>query len=256
MATTTNYSWTTPDDTALVKDGAAAIRSLGTAIDTTTKNLNPSTTAGDIEYRSSTTNVNTRLPIGTANQVLRVNSGATAPEWATVSSGGMTLLSTTTLSGTATDVTSISQDYNELVIWVYGVTNNTANGVHFAIPLNSTTILDVFGVRSEEYNSAYIANTNGWRSGGSYRVSSDVGNDTVKLRTDANNFWQIRLPNYTSTTTYKGYEVTGGFVNANSGKVGWQNLGVVDSNSAVDGFRFQNTGGTFSAGTIKVYGVK
>jgi hypothetical protein len=23
MATTTNYSWTTPDDTALVKDGAA-----------------------------------------------------------------------------------------------------------------------------------------------------------------------------------------------------------------------------------------
>jgi hypothetical protein len=43
MATTTNYGWTTPDDTDLVKDGAAAIRSLGTAIDTTTK-LNPETT--------------------------------------------------------------------------------------------------------------------------------------------------------------------------------------------------------------------
>ena len=38
MATTTNYSWTTPDDTGLVKDGAAAIRSLGTAIDTTVFN--------------------------------------------------------------------------------------------------------------------------------------------------------------------------------------------------------------------------
>ena len=34
MATTTNYSWTTPDDTSLVKDGASAIRALGTAIDT------------------------------------------------------------------------------------------------------------------------------------------------------------------------------------------------------------------------------
>ena len=34
MATTTNYGWTTPDDTSLVKDGASAIRSLGTAIDT------------------------------------------------------------------------------------------------------------------------------------------------------------------------------------------------------------------------------
>ena len=38
MATTTNYSWTTPDDTALVKDGAAAIRNLANAIDTTLYN--------------------------------------------------------------------------------------------------------------------------------------------------------------------------------------------------------------------------
>lgn len=34
MATTTNYGWTTPDDSSLVKDGASAIRALGTAIDT------------------------------------------------------------------------------------------------------------------------------------------------------------------------------------------------------------------------------
>jgi hypothetical protein len=85
MATTTNYGWTTPDDTALVKDGAAAIRTLGTSVDTTTKNLNPSTTLGDIEYRSSTANVNTRLPLGTAGQVLTVASGL--PSWATPSSG-------------------------------------------------------------------------------------------------------------------------------------------------------------------------
>jgi hypothetical protein len=87
MATTTNYSWTTPDDTDLVKDGAAAIRTLGSSVDTTTKALNPSTTLGDIEYRSSTANTNTRLALGTAGQVLTVNSGATAPEWATVAGG-------------------------------------------------------------------------------------------------------------------------------------------------------------------------
>lgn len=34
MATTTNNGWTTPDDTAYVKDGASAIRTLGSAIDT------------------------------------------------------------------------------------------------------------------------------------------------------------------------------------------------------------------------------
>jgi len=35
MATTTNYGWTTPDNTAYVKDGASAIRTLGSSIDTT-----------------------------------------------------------------------------------------------------------------------------------------------------------------------------------------------------------------------------
>jgi len=84
MATTTNYGWTTPDDTALVKDGASAIRTLGTSVDTTTKNLNPSTTLGDIEYRSSTANTNTRLGIGTTGQVLSVSGGV--PAWATASS--------------------------------------------------------------------------------------------------------------------------------------------------------------------------
>jgi hypothetical protein len=81
MATTTNYGWTTPNDTDLVKDGAAAIRTLGSSIDTTTKNLNPQTTTGALAYRSATANVNTALPIGTAGQILKVNAGATAPEW-------------------------------------------------------------------------------------------------------------------------------------------------------------------------------
>jgi len=35
MATTTNFSWSTPDDTALVKNGAAAIRTLGSSADST-----------------------------------------------------------------------------------------------------------------------------------------------------------------------------------------------------------------------------
>jgi len=90
MATTTNYGWTTPDDTALVKDGASAIRTLGSSVDTTTKALNPSTTLGDIEYRSSTANTNTRLPIGTTGQVLTVAGGV--PSWATAGGGAPTFV--------------------------------------------------------------------------------------------------------------------------------------------------------------------
>jgi hypothetical protein len=88
MATTTNYGWTTPDDTALVKDGAAAIRTLGSSVDTTTKALNPSTTLGDIEYRSSTANTNTRLGIGSSGQGLLVVAGV--PSWAASSTSILT----------------------------------------------------------------------------------------------------------------------------------------------------------------------
>jgi hypothetical protein len=81
MANTTNYNWETPDDTDLVKDGAAAIRTLGSSADTTVKALNPGTTAGDIDYYTSST-AKARVAIGSNGQLLRVNSGATAPEWA------------------------------------------------------------------------------------------------------------------------------------------------------------------------------
>lgn len=39
MATTPTFNWPTPDDTDLVRDGAAAIRDLGDAIDTTLSNF-------------------------------------------------------------------------------------------------------------------------------------------------------------------------------------------------------------------------
>ena len=109
MATTTNYGWTTPDDTDLVKDGAAAIRTLGSSVDTTTKALNPSTTEGDLEYRSSTANTNSRLAIGTVGQVLTVNSGATAPEWAAPAGGGKVLQVVT--ATTSTQVSTASTTY-------------------------------------------------------------------------------------------------------------------------------------------------
>jgi hypothetical protein len=47
----------------------------------TTGMTNPMTTTGDVIY-SSSGSTPARLGIGTAGQVLQVNSGATAPEWA------------------------------------------------------------------------------------------------------------------------------------------------------------------------------
>jgi len=139
MPTTSNFGWTTPADTDLVKDGAAAIRTLGNGIDTSFLDLKGGTTgqnlrknsdtdldftfagddtntvvdaAGDLLYGSAADTL-TRLAIGTTGQVLRVNSGATAPEWFTPAGGGKVLqvihasttTSTTIASTTYTDTT-------------------------------------------------------------------------------------------------------------------------------------------------------
>jgi len=50
-------------------------------VDTQIKALNPSTTLGDTDFASAVANVNTRLAIGTAGQILTVAGGV--PAWAT-----------------------------------------------------------------------------------------------------------------------------------------------------------------------------
>jgi len=56
MATTTYFGWSTPDNTALVKDGASAIRTLGSAIDTSMQFLEGGTT-GQILSKTSATDM-------------------------------------------------------------------------------------------------------------------------------------------------------------------------------------------------------
>ena len=79
MATTTNYSWTTPDDTDLVKDGAAAIRTLGSAIDTSF-----AADQGDL-LLGGTSDIFEPLAIGAAATVL--TSDGTTASWAAPAGG-------------------------------------------------------------------------------------------------------------------------------------------------------------------------
>jgi hypothetical protein len=76
---TTNYGWPMPTSTDLVTDLPADFAAFGQPVDTSLKALNPETTLGDISYRSATSNTNTRLAIGSSNQVLGVVAGV--PAW-------------------------------------------------------------------------------------------------------------------------------------------------------------------------------
>jgi hypothetical protein len=251
MATTTNYGWTTPDDTALVKDGAAAIRTLGSSVDTTTKALNPSTTLGDIEYRSATANTNTRLGIGTAGQVLQVNSGATAPEWATPAAPGLnyTLLNAggTTLSGDTT-VSGISGKSN-LLIYVDGATNATQTIVSLRLNADSTANYVYAGSQINGlsgYGSNFLEAEN---SGAAGTTAIPLGryNDSPSALSAA-----IRIDG-ASTTGFKSFNVNG----SGSGTANQRNYnltGIYEGTAAITSITIRSAAGSFTGGKVYVYG--
>ena len=102
-STTSSVLASTPTATKSAYDLANTANTAAGAAQTTANAAIPATTvttAGDIIYRNST--VPTRLGIGTAGQVLQVNSGATAPEWTTLAaSGALTKIATGTFNTVA-----------------------------------------------------------------------------------------------------------------------------------------------------------
>ena len=245
MATTTNYGWTTPDDTALVKDGASAIRTLGSSVDTTTKNLNPETTLGDLAYRSSTANVKTRLGLGTANQVLAVNSGATAPEWKTLQSGGMTLISTTTLSGASVTLSSIPAIYKNLQIIIRNWLPANDNQFVF-MRFNGDSGSNRYNVQNYGANGFDIAFNR-------TEFYFDPGGDNATSQ--AIHF--INIPDYTNTTTWK--MVTANVVTNNATtttKINYGNtIGYFNQTGAISSIDILAGGGNMTSGDCLLYGV-
>jgi len=250
MATTTNYSWSTPDDTALVKDGAAAIRTLGSSVDTTTKALNPSTTLGDIEYRSSTANTNTRLGIGTTGQVLTVAGGV--PSWATSSSGGYTELATGTLSGASTTISSISGSYKDLILYVYDyVITSTGGAMFLRVNADSGANYSGTGVIMEGANGTAVDTNNG----GTQEYFTGYGGNTA-----ANNLHSTFIfYNYANTDAHKNYLVNGTSFNTTASPTRFtvkNYMGTYRSTSAITSLVIHSGSNAFSAGTYYLYGVK
>jgi hypothetical protein len=246
MATTTNYGWTTPDDTALVKDGASAIRTLGSSVDTTTKALNPSTTLGDIEYRSSTANTNTRLGIGSTGNVLTVTGGV--PVWAAPAAGGMTLISTTTLTGSTITLSSIPGTYNNLQLLVKNYKPATDNTL-LRLRINSDS-----GVR---YRGIHTDNPSNAGSTDSFTNSSIAicanSDDTV-----ATGISIVNIYDYSNAVSWKMLDFTSIAVDPTTVTdfKAFNGFGYFNQTAAITSLDLFPTSGNFTSGTVLLYGVK
>jgi hypothetical protein len=241
MATTTIYGWDTPDDTDLVKDGAAAIRTLGSSVDTTTKALNPSTTLGDIEYRSSTANTNTRLGIGSTSQILTVAGGV--PVWATPASGSLTQLATGTLSGATTNVSGLSGSYKGLKAIVTSVTFAN-NGFNLELRFNNDSSALYRGATAFATQSDQVVS-------GTEISALFLGGTSSDKNVSVLDVWD-----YANTTTWKFCQTYGLSEGSTAGNINCRaGQGIYKSTSAISAITFTADGDTFTGGTYTIYGV-
>jgi hypothetical protein len=202
----------------------------------------PLTTKGDL-FTFSTTDA--RLAVGANGTTLVADSStSTGLKWDTPAAGGMTLISTTTLSGATTTLSSIPQTYNSLYLVVTGVTYNTSNKGFRLSPNDVTNLSNWLGLRTTE-----IA------SGTDQTMYLSTGQDT--LRTDADNIWTIQIDNYTSATRYKTFNWVGSFLSSTPTRIVNSIGGVFKSNTAITSLVFDvERTNTFATGTVLLYGVK
>jgi hypothetical protein len=141
MANTTYFGWETPDDTDLVKDGAAAIRTLGQAIDTSMQDLEGGTT-GQILSKNSNTDMDFVWITNDVGDITAVNTNSPLTGGGT--SGALTLSydyaagSKLTLNAQTATYTVVLADADQKL-----VTMSVGSANDFFIPTNASVAFPV-----------------------------------------------------------------------------------------------------------------
>lgn len=261
MANTTNYNWETPDDTDLVKDGAAAIRTLGSAIDTTVFNNASAAIAksiidakGDL-ISATAADTPARLAVGANGTVLTADSTeATGLKWAASSSGASawTLLNTggTTLTG-ATTVTVSGLSAKELLILISGADAGGQDYITVRLNGDTGTNYSNFGIENIIATSYAADNFSRIQS-----YSDNTGIQVARLSTNASSTVAGAIfVDLCDKTGWKRYLSLGG-LDSFGGQGGRQYMvqGFYEATAAITSVSVVSSGSNFTAGTVYVMG--
>jgi hypothetical protein len=258
MATTTNYGWTTPNDTDLVKDGAAAIRTLGSSIDTTVFNNAGASIAksivdakGDIIAATGADTVS-RLAVGSNNQVLTADStAATGLKWAAANAAkSFSLLSTTALTGTTVTVSGLS-GYDDFLVLVQNATLAVGNvDLRWRFNGNSGSVYSQAG--SNLLAAAAYAVTNSGATTGFATSICEVGTANSTNGGSVVASLSIRGANSSGIKVLSGD--SGNIDNGGNGSRNRSWQGVFNDTNVISSISIITLLSSFSAGTIYVYG--
>lgn len=241
---TTNYGFVLPTSTDLVTDLPADFDVALQGVDTRLKALQPGTTTGDLFYASATANVNTRLGIGSTAQVLTVASGV--PSWATASSGSMTLLSTTTLTGSSVSISSIPDTYNNLQLVIRSFRPVT-DGFGAALRVNNNT--------GSVYSSVISSTAAGTTSG---QLAFPISSNNQDAGAASTSLIVCDLFDYANTSTWKVATTMSTINNAATPTDAEPRLlyGMIFLTSAISSIQIRSQSGDMTSGTALLYGVK
>ena len=232
-----------PTSTDLVTDLPADFEVFGQAVDTQLKALSPGTTAGDIDYYTSST-AKARLGIGSTGQVLTVAAGV--PSWATSTSGSMTQLATGTVASTSVVISSFSASYRHLYLVLTSAQLSVAADLTLRLNADSGANYSIGGIRMNT-TSVIIRNSDTFfyvNAGGVPLVPSTANDNTHT----------IFIENYASS---KAKPIKTSANSATAKADASYGFGSWANNAAVTSLTLGTSAGTatFSVGTYTLFGV-
>ena len=230
MPNTTNFNWSTPADTDLVKNGASAIRTLGNSIDTSFVDLKG----------------------GTTGQVLKKTSATDLDfEWGSASSG-LTLISTTTIGSAVSTVslptstfTSTYDDY--LVIVDFSTTTAVSAGgaIRFKIRVSGTDASTNYNYSGIDAKPTSIASI--FASAGTANFCGSILSATPTRYASSIMLQGVALAQETK------YQIQSTSMDGGTDRY-FSAAGYHTTATAYDSMSFILDSGTMSGGKIRVYG--